>query len=53
MASVFIHIALLLAGLAILTDGLYFWNRGKRLKGAVIAMALLIAAAFVIAAIAP
>ena len=45
-----IQIALVLAGLAILT-GLYYGNPGKRPRGAIIILALVIAAAFLFAAI--
>ena len=50
MASVVIQIVLVLAGLAILT-GLYYGNPGKRLRGVFIMIALVIAAAFALAAI--
>jgi hypothetical protein len=52
MAPVFIQIVLVLCGLAILTP-MYFGNPGKGMRGAIIVVALVIVAAFVLAAIAP
>jgi hypothetical protein len=50
MASVFIQIVVVLAGLAIPT-GVYYGNPGNRLRGVFIMIALVIAAAFALAAI--
>jgi hypothetical protein len=47
MDSIFIQMALVVAGLAIFA-GLYFPNPGKGLRGVIIAIAIVIAAAFVI-----
>jgi hypothetical protein len=50
MFSIFFQIALVVAGLAIFT-GLYIGYPGKGQRGGIIVIAIVIAAAFVIAAI--
>ena len=50
MASIFIQIVLALIGLAILT-GVYFGFPGKRPRGGLIYIAIVIAAAFALAAV--
>ncbi|WP_291863677.1 hypothetical protein [Bradyrhizobium sp.] len=52
MTPAFIQIILTLVGLAILA-GLYFGYPGKGLRGAIIAVSLVIVAALVLAAMAP
>jgi len=47
MPSIFIQVALAIAGLAIFA-GLYFGDPGKGLRGGLITIAIVIAAAFII-----